>query len=90
MDYLITFFSTLTDQFLYSDNWMEESQDRYSVYYKFLDILSYVFICWTKVLECKIFIENDVMHSSLSVPLVHSHNQFFHKSTHSSTLLQVR
>jgi len=88
LDYLVIFFSTLTDQFLHSDDWLEENQSRDSIYNKFLEILSFVFICWTKVLQCKSFLEN-VMHSSLSVPLVHRHSRFFHKS-HNSTLLQVK
>lgn len=88
MDYLVTFFFTLTDQFLLSDNWLESQQDQNSVYSKFLRILSYVFICWTKVLECKLSVEN-VTNGSLLVPLVHSHSQFFDKPFQSSIILQV-
>lgn len=89
MDYLVNFFSTLTDQFLNSDSWLEQYEDRDSIYHKFLKILSYVFICWAKVIECKLFTET-VTHGPFLVPLVQSHSQFFHKSSHNSTLLQVR
>lgn len=88
LDYLVTFFSTLTDQFVHSDDWSEENQSRDSIYNKFLEILSFVFICWTKVLQYKLFLKN-VAHSPLLVPLVHSHSRFFQKS-HNSTLLQVK
>lgn len=88
MDYLVDFFSTLTDQFLNSDYWLEQRQDQDSIYYKFLEILSYVFICWAKVLECKLFTEI-ATHDLFLVPLVHNHSQFFNKSSHSSSLLQA-
>jgi len=87
LDYLVNFFSILTDQFLHSDNWIEENQARNSVYNKFLEILSFVFICWTKVLQRKSLQENTT-HSPMLVPLVHIHSQFFDKS-HNSILLQV-
>ncbi|XP_060838951.1 uncharacterized protein LOC132920516 [Rhopalosiphum padi] len=87
LDYLVIFFSTLTEQFLNSDNWLEENQDRNSIYYKFLEILSCIFICWAKVIECKLFTEITTQ-NVLFVPLVQSHSQFFHKSYHNSTLLQ--
>lgn len=87
MDYLVIFFSKVLDQFLNSDSWIEEHQDQDSVN-KFLEILSYVFLCWTKILECKLFIENDTQNSFL-VPLVQCHSQFFDKPCHNSTLLQV-
>ncbi|XP_060871065.1 uncharacterized protein LOC132945364 [Metopolophium dirhodum] len=86
LDYLVNFFSTLTEHFLNSDNWLEQCQDRDSIYNKFLEILSYIFICWAKVLECKLFTE--IAHDPLLVPLVQRHSQFFHKSSHNSTLLQ--
>jgi hypothetical protein len=89
LDYLVIFFSTLTEQFLNSDNWLEENQDRNSIYYKFLEILSCIFICWAKVIECKLFTEITTQ-NVLFVPLVQSHSQFFHKSYHNSTLLQVK
>jgi len=88
LDYLIKFFSTLTEHFLNSDCWLEQRQDQDSIYNKFLEILSYIFICWAKVLECKLFTE--IAHDPLLVPLVQIHSQFFHKSSHNSTLLQVK
>ncbi|CAH1715505.1 unnamed protein product [Aphis gossypii] len=87
LDYLINFFSTLTEHFLNSDEWLEPNQDRDSIYYKFLEILSYIFICWSKVIECKSFTEIAIQ-DPLLVPLVQSHRQFFHRSSHNSTLLQ--
>lgn len=87
LDYLINFFSTLTEQFLNSDDWLEPNQDRDSIYYKFLEILSYIFICWAKVIECKSFTEIAIQ-DPLLVPLVQSHRQFFHRSSHNSTVLQ--
>lgn len=87
MNHLILFFSTLTNQFLLSDNWLESQQDQNLVYPKFLEVLSYVFICWTKVLECR---SSNETHKPLLVPLVHSHSQFFDKPFHSSILLQVK
>lgn len=89
LDYLINFFSTLTEHFLNSDNWLEQCQDRDSIHSKFLEILSYIFICWAKVLECKLFTDN-VQYDPLLVPLVQIHSQFFHKSSHNSTILQVK
>lgn len=88
LDYLAAFFSTLTNQFLHSDDWLEQ-HDSSLVCCKFLEILSYVFICWTKVLEYKLLVEN-ITQSLLSVPLVHNHSEFFDKSSHGSTLLQVK
>lgn len=87
MDYLVKFFSTLTNQFLLSDYWLEQYQDQNSIHQKFLEILSYVFICWSKVLEHKLIY--NVPYDSFVVPLVHCHSEFFHKSSHTSTLLQV-
>ncbi|XP_025191469.1 uncharacterized protein LOC112591762 [Melanaphis sacchari] len=87
LDYLLNFFSTLTEHFLNSDNWLEQNQDRDSIYQKFLEILSYIFLCWAKVIECKLFTEVATQ-EPLLVPLVQSHSQFFHKSSHNSTLLQ--
>lgn len=86
LEFLITFFSITTNQFLHSDYWLEQHQD--SFYYKFLEILSYIFICWSKVLECKSLTDN-ITHNSFSVPLVHNHSEFLQKSSYSSTLLQV-
>ncbi|KAL5244226.1 hypothetical protein ACI65C_011636 [Semiaphis heraclei] len=87
LDYLFNFFSTLTEHFFNSDNWLEQCQSQDYIYNKFLEILSYVFICWAKVIECKLFSEITT-HDELLVPLVQNLSQFFHKSSHNSTLLQ--
>lgn len=89
LDYLFNFFSTITEHFLNSDNWLEQCQDRDSNYNKFLEILSYIFICWAKVIDCQLFTEI-ATHNQMLVPLVQSHSQFFQKSSLNSTLLQVR
>lgn len=89
LNYLVIFFSTLTDQFLCSDNWLEQYQN-ISIYDKFLEILSYMFICWIKILECKLNITENVLNDSYLVPLVHVHSQFFDKLSYNNyTLLQV-
>lgn len=87
LDYLVNFFSTLTKNFLNSDNWLEQCQDRDSIYKKFLVLLSYVFTCWAKILERKL-ISN--IKNPLLVPLVQNKSQFFHKPYHNSTFLQVK
>ncbi|XP_015374038.1 PREDICTED: uncharacterized protein LOC107168980 [Diuraphis noxia] len=87
LDYLFNFFSTLTERFFNSDNWLEQCQSRDSIYNKFLEILSYIFICWAKVIECKLFTETTT-HNELLVSLVQSLSQFLHKPSHNSTLLQ--
>lgn len=87
LDYLFNFFSTITEHFLNSDNWLEQCQDRDSNYNKFLEILSYIFICWAKVIDCQLFTEI-ATHNQMLVPLVQSHSQFFQKSSLNSTLLQ--
>lgn len=88
MDYLVKLFSTLTNLFLLSDYWLVQYQDQNLIHQKFLEILSYIFICWSKVLEHKLIY--NVPYDSLVVPLVHSHSEFFHKTSHTSTLLQVK
>lgn len=80
--------SKLTNQYLHPDNWNAQTLEQGLIYFKFLGVLPYVFICWTKVLEYKLSIEN-IVQNNLLIPLIQNHKHFFNKTCYNSTLLQV-
>ncbi|VVC25046.1 Hypothetical protein CINCED_3A021537 [Cinara cedri] len=87
LDYLIIFMSKLTNQYLHPNNWKTQTLEQGLTYYKVLEILRYVFICWAKLLEYKLCIDN-IVQNNLLIPLIQNHSHFLIKIGSDSTLLQ--